>query len=153
MVNHVGLVIEEGTIETALIIEARSYVRRTTLFEAYGSKEDLIAIYRPLNLTDEEKKSIMSTVETLEGKEYGYLKLIAHFLDWCLFGIYLFRRFANDPYYPICSYLVSRSFAEVGKDFGVRAGKASPDDIWDYIQSHPDNYREVLSLRRIFSHN
>lgn len=152
MVNHVGLVVEEGTISTAVILEARSREIRSTLLKAYGSRDDSVAVYRPLNLTEEEKRKIVSTAKTLEGNDYGYLKLIAHFLDWCFLGIYLFRRFANDPYYPICSYLVSRSFSKAGKNFGVQAGKASPDDIWDYIQLHSDNYSEVLSLSHIFSH-
>ena len=34
--------------------------------------------------------------------------------------------------YPICSWVVASSYGEVGENFGVKVGEASPDDIWDW---------------------
>jgi len=78
------------------------------------------------------------------GKSHGYVKAVAHFLDWVLLGAYVFRRMARSKRYPICSWLVADAFKTAGKHFGVAPGAASPDDIWDFMQAH---YETIHSLR------
>lgn len=153
MVNHVGLVFEEGPVDTAVILEARNSVNRGTFSEVYRTRDDLIAVYRPLNLTDEEKNKILSAAETLEGREYSYLKLIAHFLDWCFLGIYLFRRFANDPYYPICSYLVASHFPKQERTLESVQGRQALMTSGIISKPHPQYYSEILSLGKMSSQN
>ncbi len=147
MVNHVGIVVEGGTVDTAIGVEALHTVKRHTLWSKYGpgSKSD-IAVYHPLNLTVENKTAIIAAAEAYVGRTYGYVKIAAHLLDWILFGVYFFRRLARMDEYPICSWLVAHAFAEADKTFGVPPGKASPDDIWDFVTSNPDKYREVHPL-------
>ncbi|MFC1628952.1 hypothetical protein ACFL3H_07560 [Gemmatimonadota bacterium] len=147
MVNHVGVVVAGGSTEEAVGVEALSTVKRHSIWKQYGpgSSSD-VAVYRPLNLTDVEKTLVVTAAEGYVGRTYGYLKIAAHLKDWLLLGIYFFRRMTRMDDYPICSWLVAHAFAEAGKTFGLPPGKASPDDIWDFVTSNPDKYRPVKPL-------
>jgi hypothetical protein len=150
-VNHVGLIVAGGTIDDAIAVEALSSVKRHG-FVRYRGQNTEVAVYRPNNLTDEELQTIVATAETYVGRSYGYAKIAGHFLDWILQGAYVFRRFTNNDDYPICSWVVAHAYQSAGKDFGVDAGAASPDDIWDFIvKTHRDRYDEVIPLGRLAS--
>ena len=159
-VNHVGLVVQRGDVKTAIAVEALRKVMRHKLWLQYGPpKKDLVAVYRATNLTTEQIKDIVVEAEKHVGKEYGKLMIFAHFKDWLsgrmvgwLFGwqfsdIYFFRGFVSGDKYPICSWVVADAFAEADKDFGVKVGMATPDDIWDFIQNNPDKYKEIHPLK------
>lgn len=146
-VNHVGLVVEAGDLKEAIVVEALSMVRRHHLWRQYGPpKEDLVAVYRATNLTQDEVKVIVATAERQVGKKYGYLKIVTHFLDWLLLGAYVFRRLVPDNKYPICSWVVAYAFSKADKNFGVEPGAATPDDIWDFIVGNPEKYKEIRPL-------
>ena len=146
-VNHVGVVVEAGDIKTAIVVEALSRVKRHKLWSQYGPpRKDGVAVYRATNLTPEEIQRIVATAERQVGKKYGYLKIAAHFMDWLLQGVYLFRRLVPDGKYPICSWLVAHAFSKAGKHFGVEPGAATPDDIMDFIERNPDRYTEIRPL-------
>lgn len=149
-INHVGLLVENGILQTAVVVEASTAVKRHSLWSRYGppAKDD-VAVYRAKNLSDEEVKIIVAEAESQVGREYGYFKVLAHLMDWALLGAYVFRRLANNGDYPICSWLVAHSFSKAGKNFGVEPGAASPDDIWDFIQSHPEIYGCVHPLKAL----
>lgn len=150
-VNHVGVVVAEGTLETCIVVEALSKVRKQKLWLQYGPPaKDSVAIYRPLNLTEEEISFIIIEAKEQVGKNYGYLKIVAHLLDWCLLGVYFFRGFTNSGKYPICSWLVAHSFSKANKHFGVEPGAAQPDDIWDFIINNPNKYEQVHVLKSIW---
>jgi hypothetical protein len=106
-------------------------------------------VFRPLNLTDADLAKVVAKADTYVGRRYGYLKILAHWLDWLLQGAYVFRRLARQDRYPICSWVVAHAFAAAGKHFGVEPGAATPDDIWDFVTGHPDRYREVVALARL----
>jgi hypothetical protein len=149
-VNHVGIVVEDGTVKTAVVVEALSMVKRHRLWDKYGTPaKDAVAVYRANNLNSEEIKTIVAEAEGQVGRKYGYLKVIAHLLDWALLGAYVFRRLADNGDYPICSWLVAHSFSKAEKYFGVEPGAASPDDIWDFVKSHPDIYECVHKLKQL----
>ena len=49
--------------------------------------------------------------------------------------------------YPICSWVVAYAFEKVGASyFDIKPNAAAPDDIWDYIQTHPDKFVEIYPL-------
>lgn len=150
MVNHVGLVVEGGLPEGAVVVEALRTVRRHRLWDRYGPESrSQMAVYRPLNLSEEEIGIIVEAAEVYVGRSYGYLKIAAHLLDWLLLGAYFFRRLVRMDDYPICSWLVAHAFAKVGKTFGLPPGAASPDDIWDFLNANPDKYTCVIELGTI----
>jgi hypothetical protein len=140
-VNHAGVVVKEGPLRAAEIVESVAVARRCRLWEHYGPPaKDAVAVFRPLNLTDEQVAVIVATAERQVGKKYGISKLVAHLLDWALMGVYLFRRLAKNGDYPICSWLVAHAFSGAGKNFGVDPEAAEPDDIWDFVTTHKDKY-------------
>jgi hypothetical protein len=150
-VNHVGVIVAEGDLESCIEVEALVRVREIRLWDGYGpTNPDAVAIYRPTNLTPAETDVIVAEAREQVGKRYGFLKLLGHFLDWLLLGTYLFRRLTQNGNYPICSWLVAHAFAKAGKTFGVDAGAADPDDIWDFITANPDKYTLVHPLQRIW---
>jgi hypothetical protein len=147
--SHTGVIVEGGGLDQAIIVEALATVKRHRLWERYSGRSREVAVFRPLNLSQAEIAAVVAKAETYVGRRYGYLKLVAHCLDWVLQGAYVFRRLANQDGYPICSWVVAHAFAAAGRHFGVEPGAATPDDIWDFVTAHPDVYREVVALARL----
>jgi hypothetical protein len=143
------VVVEKGSLRTAVVVEALVTVRRHRLWEEYGppAKDD-VAIYRAKNLSEKEIDTIVSAANEYVGKKYGFWMLFAHVADWLLLGAFAFRRVLGKDKYPICSWLVAHSFADAGKHFGTHPGAATPDDIWDFIVvDHAELYEEVHPLK------
>lgn len=149
VINHTGIVVEEGTISTACVIEARSRVLKHTLWSAYHTQPDLVSIYRPLGLTDEQRGIIVNKALDYKDRTYGYLKIFTNSLDFFSGGHYIFRRLTNDDNYPICSWVVSHAYSKVDLTFGCPPGQATPDDIWDYCKGHSNKYEKIFDLQKI----
>ena len=148
--NHVGLVGYEGNGLHAWGLEALGDgVKFHRLCERYGPSSE-ICIFRPLNLTDVERDKIYAEAGTMINARYGWAKIVLHGLDYCLGGKYLFRRFGKIDRFPICSYFVAHAYAAAGKAFNVDTRAASPDDIWDYVVSHPDKYGFVWQQGQMY---
>ncbi len=146
-VNHVGIVVIGGSLSDAVVVEALSKVKQHKLISKYGkSSSSDVAIFRPINLSEEEKIKVITKAKSYVGEKYGFIKILTHLLDWILQGAFVFRRLTQSDNYPICSWLVAHSFKVINKDFGKPAGAASPDDIWDFIEKNPDKYSTVVSL-------
>ncbi len=112
-INHVGIMVEAGVIQDAVVVEALIKVREHKLWKQYGPpRKDHIAIYRARNLTTEDIEIIVAEAVEQVGKPYGFGKIIAHFLDWSLTGAYVFRRLTSSSRYPICSWLVAHSYCK-----------------------------------------
>ena len=149
VINHTGIVVEQGTIGSADVIEALATVKKHTLWEQYHGQSDQVAVFRPLGLTDEQKKIIVDKAIDYEGRTYGYAKIATNALDFFTGGHYIFRRLTNSDRYPICSWVVAHSYSKVGLTFGCDPGQANPDDIWDYCLGHPDKYQLIFSLQKV----
>ena len=150
-VNHVGIVVGEGTLQDCLVIEALSKVKKHKLWDQYGpTRKDLVAVFRPINLNEEDAKIIVDKANEQVGRKYGYWKIVTHLLDWFLLGAYVFRRLTNNGKYPICSWLVAHAYAKAKKYFGCDPGAAEPDDIWDFVNKHNDKYHEIYPLSSIW---
>lgn len=144
MVNHVGIVIGVPNLG----VEAIAKVACHNIYNHYGaSREVHMAVYRPTNLALSEVRRITEAAQSYVGRGYGYVKLLAHFADWLLMGAYVFRRLIHRSNSPICSYLVAECFATVGKDFGIKARGASPEDIYQFVTRNPDKYRCIIELQ------
>lgn len=146
IVNHVGIIVEGGTIQRALVVEAVSRVRRVAIGEAYRDGKTRVAIARPLNLTGKQIAQLCSRAEGYVGRKYGYGKIVAHLGDALLGGRVYFRRLVKADERPMCSWLVAQCFAEIGLHFGVDARLANPDDILDFVADNPDKYRLIRHL-------
>jgi len=107
-VNHVGVIVEGGPLADAVVVEALWKVVRRPLMEGYGAEDSSeVGIFRPINMTDDEIRTVVAAANDYEGRRYGVLKLVTHLADWVLQGAYVFRRLTNSDRYPICSWLVA----------------------------------------------
>ena len=77
-------------------------------------------------LTHAESQRIVARAESYVGREYGWPMVIAHFLDWLLPGVYLFRRLVGSDNYPICSWIVAHAYMMAGKTFGQPGRSREP---------------------------
>ncbi|MCA9571715.1 MAG: hypothetical protein KC656_27950, partial [Myxococcales bacterium] len=111
------------------IVEALARVVQHPFLPAYANAWSEVAVFRCEALTDEERAEVVRRAGAYVGRRYGYLQLVAHFLDWLLQGAFVFRRLTSTARYPICSWLVAHAYKGID-DFGTRPGGASPDDIW-----------------------
>ena len=143
--NHVGIILVDGTERSAVVIEALNTVQLNVLYPKH--ERDLVAIARPINLCDKDRKFIGLNALKYLNRRYGYLKIVLHFLDRIIGGRYFFRRLGRIKRYPICSFLVADAFAAIGLDFGVPVGQAQPDDIWDFVKANPDKYKIIRDFR------
>ena len=148
-VNHVGIVVQGGTIEQAVMVEALRRVVRHKLIDEYGGKRDSVAIARPTRLAPADLQRVVAEANRYVGRTYGYLKIVLHALDWALQGAFVFRRLGQMDAYPICSWLVAQAYSLAGVYFGVAPGAATPDDIWDHVTTHPGEFARVRPLSRL----
>jgi hypothetical protein len=142
LVNHVGLM-----VNPVCIVEALAKVICRDVRAAYRGKT--IAIYRPLNIDVETHYLIAIEATNFVGRTYGYIKIVAHALDWFIGGWFVFRRLARMEQYPMCSWLVAHAYSKAGYNFGVKPDAAEPDDIWDYVTSNPDKYKCIWPLSKL----
>lgn len=144
-VNHVGIVVEGGSPGSAVVVEALSRVREHNLWSRYAPRSgQLVAVYRAHDMTPSERAAVVAKAREYRDRKYGYLKLVAHLLDWVLQGAYVFRRLTRDDRYPICSWLVAHAYGHVGLHFGVAPGGATPDDIWDWVRARTNEQFECV---------
>ena len=85
-----------------------------------------------------------------KGKSYGWWKNAAHAIDGFLQKVtpfkhvYLFRRLIGVTDYPICSWEVAWTMSDcAGYRFGLAPNAASPDDIADWCEAHPDEWELI----------
>jgi hypothetical protein len=145
-VNHVGMITTDMGFDQAFAVEALNIVHEHRLWTFYHGQACELAIYRPLNVPREQINRIIDSARHYIGDGYGYAKIVTSLLDWCLCGAYVFRRLTHAQKWPICSWVVAHAYAAVGLNFGVDPGAATPDDIWDFVKSHPAKYECVKPL-------
>lgn len=149
VINHVGIVTGYGPINIADSIEALVKVKQHTIYSQYHNQKDQVAIFRPNNLTPEQIVEIQRKAISYVGREYGYLKIATHTLDYVTGKHFIFRRLTHSDKYPICSWVVAHAYKAAGLDFGCDPGMADPDDIWDFCIKYPEKYSRILELTNI----
>ena len=149
VINHVGMVVNKGSLFTADAVEALAHVEKHTIYSQYHDHKDKIAIFRPIGLSLDDSQKIIQKGLSYVGEDYGYLKIFGHFLDYFTGGHYIFRRVFNNDNYPICSWVVAHAYKAADLNFGCDPGMANPDDIWDYCIKHPLQYTKVFDLTKI----
>lgn len=140
--SHVGAIVTTGELQEVECIEALRRVKVHGLWDRYHGRGSELTIYRPVNLSARQQVRILDRLHSRVGQRYGYAKLLLHLL----------RKLTGDPdwlrlsfldRWPICSYLTAVEFEREGLTFGVEGRMATPDDMLDFCQAHPDKYRLV----------
>ena len=145
-VNHAGMILHGGGLRAAWIVEALRTVVCRSLLKAYANRKNDVAVYRCRGLDGRQRQALAEAARVYIGRRYGYVKIVAHALDWVLQGAYVFRRFTGMDRYPICSWLVAQAYSKQGLNFGVAPGAASPDDLWDFVTKRTDLYECIIPL-------
>lgn len=166
--THVGVVVSDGTFETATVVEALGHgVVRRSFAESIGSQP--FSVIRPLNLSPDAIKTAVAFAHRNVNCGYGWLKIGAQLGDFLIpwrnkkgHPPYFFRRIAGADRWPFCSFLVDgfvnaalvydavlRYGAEsvnlhalrAGiRPFGVEQNCCQPDDIDDFATAYPKIY-------------
>lgn len=145
-VNHVGLVTRGGGVwqePPAIIVEALQRVVRRPLLEYARPESPEVAVWRCTVLTGDDREAICKSAEAQVGRKYGYLKLLSYLPGWFGKGLSWIPLVTGGQ---VCSNLVAYAFGEEGLFFGVEPGRATPDDILDFCETHPAKYAEVVPL-------
>ena len=149
-VSHTGLFVgEQCDITESICIETKRVVKVVKFFPEYHNKNELVAIYRPINLTSLETSLIIRKAQSFVGYKYGYIKILTHFLDYFLNGKVFFRKLCKNDNSPICSWVVARAFEAVCLNFDVEYYAANPKNIYDFCRNHPEKYMCVYELGKI----
>ena len=112
-------------------------------------------VYRHKYITQEQRELVCEYFRRNEGKAYGWLKIIAHALDYPFVRILsrLFRKpvrfrlftsilFADSS---VCSGMVARAYDKAGlTTFGMRPGTVQPDDIYEYCNRPDSPFEKVF---------
>ncbi len=132
VVNHVGIMVSDTEI-----VESKS----RTIRHPFANTPQCW-IFR-MQLSAGEREIVSIVANKYVGASYGWLKIVAHAADHLLFSDhYVARRLCRMDNYPICSWVVAYAYDAVGRRFGIPPNMATPDDIWDYVTTHPE-WQEV----------
>lgn len=158
---------EEPTysVHTAQFLDARSYleldiigkIRLTEEILRKHQKHDMwqrrgFEVWRLANLTNEERAALNSQALAYLGARFGWAKFVTHLFDGLINkltgkDLFLFRRLNHDRRYPICSWITSFSYDRaLHYTFGVPPECADPDEICDWVSTHPDEWTCVYRL-------
>lgn len=153
--SHCGIFISDtNDLSNALVIEALMPAGVVVRGFLNSYKDDLKNCYilRPKNISQEQRETIVRTAKLFLGDKYGVAKIIPHAIDGLLAKVLrkrdfrFFRNLCQIDDFPICSYLVARSYAEADLDFGIKYSFATPDDIWDFAETNKDKYSIIKFL-------
>jgi len=150
--THVAMVLGvagKGRLIDCTVIEA---VSKGVKLHRYGKPYKCI-VYRARDLTEDERDCIYTEAWKLRGTKYGYVRILAHALDWITSGArsYRFRKKVKggDLAGRECSNVITYLWKKCrGLTFGVPAYAASPDDIDDYCLWNPRKYDVVREWGR-----
>jgi len=141
-VSHVGLVISG---DPPLVIEALTRVKTNPLDVSIKDAEAAYLL-KPLNLTADQRRTIVYAACALSADGYGYLDIGLQGMDALLHSrkpTDLLAGALGIKKHPICSYLVAASYERAGLNFGVNDKSITPADIFQFAKSNPAIYSVV----------
>lgn len=143
--NHVGMITSWGRMGDAQCVEALGRVKCHSFWDKYHLSNSRVAIYRPINITEDQRLIMVDEASKHCGEKYGWWKLLFH-LEEKITGK---RTWANRLFIrrrPICSFLVGIIFAKADLHFGMKGTALTPDDIMDFIEVNPEKYKLVRPM-------
>ena len=143
--NHAALCLDGGDWSGALIGEALSRVQTHSPASQYAGSTTQLRVWRPLDLTDQQRQAIIGAALRQVGQGYDYLKIGLQAIDGLLGKLFrrevvLARRLGSGDWGPICSWYVAEAYDAAGLTFGMPPRAADPDDLDSYCAAHPVKY-------------
>jgi hypothetical protein len=133
------------------IIEMDMVVKKRTTREFFEIRS-AFEVWRCTSLTPSQRRAVSRKSLEYLGRKFGWSKLFTHLLDGAVNKvvhrqIFFFRRLNHDQRYPICSWVTAFSYDRaLHYHFGVPPECADPDQIYDWISSHPGEWIPVFRL-------
>ena len=140
--NHVAGVVTAGNAQTADVVEALSNGVVCRKFHQLLGKGRMVEVWRPINLSDEERFKVAAHAAKKVGDKYGWGRVVTAALDWFLFEAVVFRRLCSQE--EDCATLWGAAFRSIGRKFGKDSGALTPDCIRDFVKSHPQFYQRII---------
>ena len=112
-------------------------------------------VYRMRGLTDDQRLNIAKAALEYSGKAYPWWRLLHHGADYLSakvlgwFGrkgeLYFFRRLiSDDSALGLCHRVWAHAYAaELGYEFGKPEHLVNPDQILDWIEQHPEDWKLI----------
>lgn len=134
-VSHVGLVLDDDP--DPIITEALYRVITHPLSVAL-SNCDAAYIITDLQLTDQQRHELVLRASLFSAQTYNYGAIALQLLD-AAFSTRFFTRNLTTSKWPICSYLVSKTYFDIVKlDFSVDPKSCTPNDIFQFAKKSID---------------
>jgi hypothetical protein len=108
-------------------------------------------VWRNRTLSDPERRALTHQALAYTKVRFGMLKFLEHLFDALISraahrDIFLLRRLHTD--YPVCSGITAMTYDKaLGYRFGVPPECADPDQIYDWLVAHPDEWVRVCRLK------
>ena len=153
------------SVHTAQFLDAGSYLELDIVGKIRSTPEILkkhqahdtwhrrgFEVWRCRTLTEEQREALTSQALAYLGERFGMAKFVTHLLDGLITKvarkqIFFFRRLNHNQRYPICSWITAFSYDRaIGYRFGVPPECADPDQIDDWVSSHPHEWVRVFRL-------
>jgi len=103
-------------------------------------------------LTEQQREALDREALAYVNVKFGMLKFTAHLLDDLICKllhkeIFLFRRIDHEDRRPVCSGITASVYDRaLNYRFGVSPECADPDQIHDWVETHPDEWVRVFRL-------
>jgi hypothetical protein len=138
-------------VHTAQFLGARRVIEMDMVVKKRTTSEFLrirgtFEVWRCDSLTPSQRRAVSRKSLEYLGRKFGWSKLVTHLLDGVVNKVvhrqvYFFRRLNHDQRYPICSWITAFSYDRaLHYQFGAPPECADPDQIHDWICSHPEEW-------------
>ena len=110
-------------------------------------------VWRCRTLTRAERQAVARQTLAFRNRRFGGLAFLTHLFDGLISkaagrDVLFFRRLNHLDRYPVCSEITAVAYdAALHYQFGVPPDCADPDQIYDWVTSHPDEWEQVYCLR------
>jgi hypothetical protein len=131
--HHVGIIVDDGDTDGVPAPRICEALHTVKIHNFKPSNRTMIWRSRE-PITPHQKLKLRGQAFRWLGRRYSYGKIALHLLDWCIGGVYFFRRMAFLPNRPICSYLVAKIMKDSGLSCPWEAKAVQPDDILDTFE-------------------
>jgi hypothetical protein len=109
-------------------------------------------VWRCRTLTRAQREALARQTLAFRHRRFGGLAFLMHLLDGLISqvarrDVYAFRRLNHLNRYPVCSEITAVAYdAALHYQFGVAPDCADPDQIYDWVTSHPAEWEQVYCL-------
>ena len=146
--SHAGLFINDNSIIEATITGVKCNLANKYLYEDNAT----IAVYRNNKLTDEQRRNIIIEALKFMNTKYAFYDIGIFFVDNIINRITGNERVLSKHIKTrqvTCAELVARAYAIINKYFfDIDCAVCEPDDIYDSIQRHKEDYELIYKKGR-----